>query len=473
MLARCWTCKRRRKKCDEVKPSCNRCVHANLQCEGNETRLTWGSSHTVASKNGIILKPVRPQSLSRKVAQQRKQLEESAQTKAGSCDSDTTSCEGRQSPFIENSDKLSSQSGKGLPVAVGDKITELLVDNFCKSGYLTLTGRSGDGGLMKSDILPMRKTSPSLCNTFAAYQASVTDEYRHLMPVYLQLGISGYINDLQSPENLYRDEIIATGVLLCSVSISGLYKWTTLLKGLHTVLQQRRLLETATQSPLIGHLIEVIALLDVPHFTLNRNTDSLKIWPAYIAQRHLTGVQETSGLPYSLLDLICNMDSPDTEQRLLNWPGEPCRELVQVHLWEAFRIAAILHCRALRPLIEDKANSAAVGFGDELLEMKALAACQAVIDSRSDSFPGVPHLAAALMYPLFIVCLSTNQDTVARSLSRDLFSDVVRKWGDHEIRLAWDIVIEVWQRSTMQPGVCRLKLAEDFVAELDIEMYLY
>ncbi|KAF0322354.1 C6 finger domain-containing protein [Colletotrichum asianum] len=373
------------------------------------------------------------------------------------------------------SDKSRSLSDKGLLPAVDGKITELLVDQFCKSGYLTLTGRSGDGGLMKLDILPMRKTSNSLCNTFAAYQASLTNEYRQLMPVYLQLGISGYINDLQSSDNLHRDEILATGVLLCSVSINGLYKWTTLLKGLHTVLHQRKLLETQTniQSPLIGHLIEVIALLDVPRFTLNRSTESLKIWPAYFVQRHLTGVQETSGLPYSLLDLICNMDSPDAEQRLHNWPGEPCRELVQIHFWEAFRTAAILHCRALRPATENEESSAAAGFGDELLEMKALAACQAVIDSKGDSFPGVPHLAAALMYPLFIVCLSTKQNTVARSISRDLFSDVVSKWGDHEIRLAWDIVIEVWQRSTMQPGVCGLKLAEDFVAELDIEMYLY
>ncbi|KAF4904493.1 hypothetical protein CGCVW01_v013030 [Colletotrichum viniferum] len=280
--------------------------------------------------------------------------------------------------------------------------------------------------------------------------------------------MSGYNNDLQSPDNLHRDEILATGVLLCSVSINGLYKWTTLLKGLHTVLQQRKLLETTTQSPLVGHLIEVIALLDVPHFTLNRSTESLKIWPAYFAQRHSTGVQETSGLPYSLLDLICSMDSSDAEETLRNWPGELCRELVQKHLW-----AAILHCRALRPATDNEDNSAEAGFGDELLEMKALAACQAVIDSKGDSFPGVPHLAAALMYPLFIVCLSSKQDTVSRSLSRDPFSEVVRKWGDHEIRLAWDIVIEVWQRSTMQPGVCGLKLAEDFVAELDIEMYLY
>ncbi|KAH9234439.1 hypothetical protein K456DRAFT_1761723 [Colletotrichum gloeosporioides 23] len=275
----CWTCKRRRKKCDEVKPSCSRCVHANLQCEGYDTRLTWVSSNTIASKHGIILKPVRPQSLSRKVAQQRKQLEESAQTTAASCDSDTTSCEGRQNPSTSNSDEMSSQPGKDFNTGVDENITELLVHQFCQSGYLTLTGRSGDGGLMKSYILPMRKTSTSLCNTFAAYQASLTDKYRHLMPVYLQLGISGSINDLQSPDNLYRDEILATGVLLCSVSINGLYKWTTLLKGLHTVSQQRKLLETTIQSPLVSHLIEVIALLDVPHFTLNRSTESLRIWP--------------------------------------------------------------------------------------------------------------------------------------------------------------------------------------------------
>ncbi|KAK7954176.1 fungal-specific transcription factor domain-containing protein [Apiospora saccharicola] len=41
----CWTCKRRRVKCDETKPSCQRCERLRVNCEGYEIRLTWVQSN--------------------------------------------------------------------------------------------------------------------------------------------------------------------------------------------------------------------------------------------------------------------------------------------------------------------------------------------------------------------------------------------------------------------------------------------
>lgn len=75
-----------------------------------------------------MLKPVRPQSSSRRVAQQRKQLEESAQTTADSGNSDTISCEDRQKSSMTASGKSRSPPDKGLLPTVDDKTTELLVD---------------------------------------------------------------------------------------------------------------------------------------------------------------------------------------------------------------------------------------------------------------------------------------------------------------------------------------------------------
>ncbi|KAL0940438.1 C6 finger domain-containing protein [Colletotrichum truncatum] len=354
-----------------------------------------------------------------------------------------------------------------------------LIDEFCETGYLTLTGRSGEGGLMKTDVIPMRNSSRSLRYTFAAYQASLVEEYRHLMPTYLQMGISGYIEDLHSPDGFNADSTLATGILLCSVSLSALYTWTPLIRGLHAVLQQRELLSTAQGSPLTDQFIEVIGLLDVQHFTLNRFSESLRIWSTCVAPRGLTGVQETSGLPYSLLNLICELDLPGSEEKLHSWPGEPCQELIQVHLWEAFRSAAILHCRVIQSRKDTTPHREAMNIAspcmtnDDLLRLKVLAACQAIMSPRKESFPDVQPLGAALLYPLFIVGLFTEEDTVARGATKDLFSFLTKNWESYQNTLVWEIVTQVWERSTTRPDTCRLKLAEEFAAELNIEIYLY
>lgn len=42
----------------------------------------------------------------------------------------------------------------------------------------------------------------------------------HATPVYMQSALSHYFNDLNTAEKLALDETLATGVLLCSVSVS-------------------------------------------------------------------------------------------------------------------------------------------------------------------------------------------------------------------------------------------------------------
>ncbi|KAL6917121.1 hypothetical protein ACHAPO_006066 [Fusarium lateritium] len=39
----CWTCRAKHVKCDEAKPSCNRCQNAGVDCEGYGVRLSWAS----------------------------------------------------------------------------------------------------------------------------------------------------------------------------------------------------------------------------------------------------------------------------------------------------------------------------------------------------------------------------------------------------------------------------------------------
>ena len=37
----CWTCRTRRKKCDETRPVCRTCAALDLVCEGYGVRLKW------------------------------------------------------------------------------------------------------------------------------------------------------------------------------------------------------------------------------------------------------------------------------------------------------------------------------------------------------------------------------------------------------------------------------------------------
>lgn len=39
----CWTCKQKRRRCDNTRPSCLNCQRLGVHCEGYEVRLRWGT----------------------------------------------------------------------------------------------------------------------------------------------------------------------------------------------------------------------------------------------------------------------------------------------------------------------------------------------------------------------------------------------------------------------------------------------
>jgi hypothetical protein len=63
--AGCWTCRARRKKCDETRPQCTTCHDLGLHCEGYAFRLKWaprtkGCVVRSRSSNGKGLPKVHP-----------------------------------------------------------------------------------------------------------------------------------------------------------------------------------------------------------------------------------------------------------------------------------------------------------------------------------------------------------------------------------------------------------------------------
>ncbi|KAJ5610250.1 hypothetical protein N7510_006969 [Penicillium lagena] len=55
----CWTCKRKRIQCDEIRPACQRCTSRGITCEGYEIRLRWGTGVASRGRFSGAEKPVK------------------------------------------------------------------------------------------------------------------------------------------------------------------------------------------------------------------------------------------------------------------------------------------------------------------------------------------------------------------------------------------------------------------------------
>lgn len=75
----CWTCKQKRRRCDNTRPECQNCKRLGLQCEGYEVRLRWGTGiasrgrFTGADKPLEESIPPRPKGRRRDLERKRKQ----------------------------------------------------------------------------------------------------------------------------------------------------------------------------------------------------------------------------------------------------------------------------------------------------------------------------------------------------------------------------------------------------------------
>ena len=86
----CWTCKRRRRRCDKQHPTCQNCADRGVECEGYEVRLRWGTGvasrgqFTGAEKPLKECVPMRPKGRRRDLSKERKLLQVSAPSDATS-----------------------------------------------------------------------------------------------------------------------------------------------------------------------------------------------------------------------------------------------------------------------------------------------------------------------------------------------------------------------------------------------------
>ncbi|KAF4555034.1 Hypothetical protein D9617_3g021030 [Elsinoe fawcettii] len=221
--------------------------------------------------------------------------------------------------------------------------------------------------------------------------------------------------------------------------------------------------DAAKRDSFTTHLIEVAGLLDLPSWTLGRKQSEHRIWSKYVAPFAHTGIEPTTGLPRSLLAILAQMGVPDTETRLLAWPGERGEDYAHQHLWEAVRCSAVLHNRAIR-------NASVMVIDNDVFVAKILAAIDALLSCPREPFKQA--LGLCVLYPLFTAGLYANNISGDRSYVAKCFEDLIAKHDNPQDHRAYELLGKIWSDASDRSLTALWQRANQCATDLDIELYL-
>ena len=210
--------------------------------------------------------------------------------------------------------------------------------------------------------------SKALYTICLAFQLSLSSTQSPEFLEYFDAALMEFRSEL-AQSTILSDGTLTGGLLLCSIGVSDIpalfvyppsasnlqlmqlmhgLPWTVHLEGMHNILQSHGLADryrTATQAVFRTHLIEVMGVMDLPCFSIGRQTPCIGIWRRYCQPSSpREGIEPVSGLPRALLDLFAGIGIDTTEQSFWDWPGE-VGSFLQSYLWEAHRLAGILTLR--------------------------------------------------------------------------------------------------------------------------------
>ncbi|KAJ5632453.1 hypothetical protein N7490_008792 [Penicillium lividum] len=347
----CWTCKRRRRGCDKTRPVCQNCAQRGLECEGYEVRLRWGSGiasrgqFTGADKPLKESVPAKPKGRQRDLNRERKRLEA-----LSSDSSQFTSPVNSGSSFHEspNNDHAMISDGESMPFRLErSKQDETLFNEFMNEGINVLHSTTTRDSMLQPRLPQLCQESSALYKICLAFQISVSSAHSPRFMEYFDAALREFRSEL-TQSTILSDGTLTAGLLLCSIGLIHGLPWTVHLEGMHNILQSHGLANihrTATQTPFRTHLVEVMGIMDLPFFSVGRQTPCIGIWRRYCQlATPREGVEPVSGLPRTLIDLFAGIHIDTTEQRFWDWPGE-AGSFLQCYLWEAYRLAGILTLR--------------------------------------------------------------------------------------------------------------------------------
>lgn len=260
--------------------------------------------------------------------------------------------------------------------------------------------------------------------------------------------------------------------------------WTMHLEGMHNILQSHGLSDEpceATMSPYRSHLLEVMGVMDLPCFSVGRQTPPpavsrqipcIGIWRWYCqpAAPRL-GVEPVSGLPRTLLDIFAGIGIDTTEQHFVDWSGEP-GSFLQYYLWEAHRLAGILSLRRHIRAVRNDGDACEVSNLQEpntcpadatILVGRILANLDALRLASAERPTEDVFIQNAVIYPTFVAGLEVTvfcknpdwQNTIRKCVS-----------GSRQDEILLDLLQEMWRREDPNLSV------DDLARERGFEMGL-
>jgi hypothetical protein len=241
------------------------------------------------------------------------------------------------------------------------------------------------------------------------------------------------------------------------------FPWTLHLQGMHNILQECGLDFLLQQDPSSRkHLLEVMAVMDLPTFTIGRRTPYIGLWSRYCRDRDGSkGIELVSGLPRSLLDIFSGIGHNTLEEDFWNWPGEP-GDFLQTYQWEAHRLAGIMTVRRCRAYVIQsgrKWGGFEIGVPEnpsrrlpttEVLVTRVLANLDAI--RRGCKEPEAKHSLTmnGINYPLFMTGLELNimnSHPEWKQLIRDCYCGSRRKEFEMGDRLQLTLLEQFWHKN--------------------------
>ncbi|KAI5862041.1 hypothetical protein GGS23DRAFT_124609 [Durotheca rogersii] len=333
----CITCKTRKRKCDETRPACLACQNRPGGCGGYGVRLRWDNGIASRGRFAGASTPAERESSPEKS----NTSDDVPSTQAGSWAS---------SPSVQ----AQPSSEQALPELDEAEEDRRVFQEFLRSGIQMLFS-SKKGDWHQASFLQVIDESKAIVAVCVALQLSLDENNFERFHQAYDKAVQLFKDELLESQGTLKRGALGAGLLLCSVSFIQTIPWTNIL---HCIADLYNFHGDLTElnphvDPYTYHFFEVLGVMDLPNLVLGRQTRRLQFWRrfrrAQVQWDHCVdgGVESVSGVPRKLLDIIARIGEPGVEEELWIWTGE-VGELLQTHLWDAWRYAGILVIRRQR-----------------------------------------------------------------------------------------------------------------------------
>ncbi|PVH91731.1 hypothetical protein DM02DRAFT_320578 [Periconia macrospinosa] len=330
------------------------------------------------------------------------------------------------------------------------------------SGYRTLGSdfKLNDSFLTSKDGFAVCESSRACLTHCLTYQIAIDPAYAHLFDEYYSKSLRMFREEIAGPLDIGNSALYFGGIFMCIISFNRLLPWSNHLHALFSLIQSQIDPAVYCRDKKALEFMSALGFLDLPTHTIGRKTMYHQIWHAYC--RGQSGVDEVSGLPFSLLDLLSAIGDLEIEGALLSWQPEAGRS-AQRCLWEATRFAGVLCVRAKRAeLHQSLPSNSTLGLSTEYLVESVLSSvkrCLACIP------PELSHFKQALLYPL--VMAAAQRDVLSEPMKEHIcqtIQDLASERNFFHYRGVWRVVCEYWAGAD--------ESIESTARRLDIELAL-